>query len=159
MKRLLSILFALLMLANISISQENKWGVIFTFHGFSNLSVGDVAGGAGLRYHLTPSTDLRGTLGFTSGEEASTVAASGAVLFNLATNGKTSAYLAPEFTYFHVDNSKDLYSFGLNLGVDYQAWDNITLGAEYGLAITGSDGKSSFSFGHTNGMISLTCWL
>jgi hypothetical protein len=142
--------------------KEGDLGILFGFKGFSNLGVSDVNGGAGARYYITPSTSLRGTMGFQTfgnSESANIVSVSGAMLFDLTHKAKTSAYLAPQFTYNHIDGSDALYSFGLLLGAEYEAWDGITLGAEYGVVISGSNNKTDFSFGHTNGQILATFWL
>lgn len=140
-------------------SEGGELGVLFTFQGFSNLGVGDVNGGAGLRYYITNNTSLRGTLGFTSGDEKQTdVAVSGAVLFDLTSTDHTSLYLAPGFTYVRAGDNADVHSFDVSLGAEYLAWQNLSFGAEYGVTISGSEGNTSVSFGHTNGSIILTVW-
>lgn len=161
MKRILFFLTMLALLVTAGSAQkhsEGSVGIVYTVHAFSEVSVSDVYGGAGLRYFLNPNFSLRGTFGFATHDEGNVTAASGALLFGIATTSTTAAYIAPQITVYHTDGAETQSVFGAVAGTEFYPWQNISLGAEYGFSITSVGGKTEVSVGHTSGAILGTFW-
>lgn len=161
MKRVLFFLTLLALLVATGTAQkhsEGNIGIVYTVHAFSEVSVSDINGGAGLRYFLNPNFSLRGTFGYATHDEGNVTAASGALLFGVATTSTTAAYIAPQVTVYHTDGQETQSVFGAVLGTEFYPWQNISLGAEYGFTITNIGGNTEVSVGHTGGSILGTFW-
>lgn len=172
-KSLLMLFVTILLLVSVSVpasSQQHQQGdkaMLFTFGGFGNLSAANFNGGVGFQYYWLNRTSFRGSLGFDitdspNGNNPKNVNGSGALLFDFAGTNNTYAYVGPEFTFNHTEpQSQNSYSFGGVLGASFTPWQNISLGAEYKLAVVRdpSNNSTSFKLGDTTGKVILAIWL
>jgi len=129
-------------------------GLIFTLYGLNNLGAGEFNGGIGGKYFFMDNHAVRFGIGFLTGseedpagnkDEASAFSIYPAYLFHFATPNSVTAYTGIEVGFVtgsteykpalgtSSKSSTTMFSIGVLLGVEWFAWEHVSLGAEYQL--------------------------